>query len=198
MTRLRAVPRLLTALALLLAACESGDDTPATTAAIAPAESTATPSPPPAGASSPAPAAEPTASSGATPRDQLPVVEFLRADGVVVSLPIEVPPRSEYGIGLSGRYELDERGMLFHYSDPQSHIGFWMKNTHIDLAIAFVSGDLRIVEIHEMEAESLDIIRPQAAHQYAVEAPAGWYDAHGIATSDRVRFTFELPEDGGG
>lgn len=126
------------------------------------------------------------------------MVEFLRADGVVVSFPIEVPPRSEYGIGLSGRYELDERGMLFHYSDPESHIGFWMKNTHINLAIAFVSGDLRIVEIHEMEAESLEIIRPQAAHQYAIEAPAGWYDAHGVAAGDRVRFAFDLPEDGGG
>lgn len=207
MTRLRAVPCLLTALALLLAACDSGEQapaatsvavTPATTATTALAGSTSAPAATPARASSPAPAAEPTASSGATPRDQLPVVEFLRADGGVVSLPIEVPPRSEYGIGLSGRYELDERGMLFHYSDPQSHIGFWMKNTHINLAIAFVSSDFRIVEIHEMEAESLDIIRPQAAHQYAVEAPSGWYDAHGVAVGDRVRFTFELPEDGGG
>jgi uncharacterized membrane protein (UPF0127 family) len=195
------------ALALLLAACGSGEVTPAATSAAvtpaatattAPAESTSAPATTPAGTSSPAPAAEPTASSGATPRDQLPVVEFLRADGVVVSLPVEVPPRSEYGIGLSGRYQLDERGMLFHYSDPESHIGFWMKNTHIDLAIAFVSSDFRIVEIHQMEAESLDIIRPQAAHQYAVEAPAGWYDAHGVAVGDRVRFTFELPEDGGG
>ena len=205
MTRLRALPYLLMALALLFAACDgeeapaatSAAVTPAATATAAPAESTSAPAATPTSASSPAPAAEPTAISGATPRDQLPVVEFLRADGVVVSLPIEVPPRSEYGVGLSGRYELDERGMLFHYSDPQSHIGFWMKNTHIDLAIAFVSGGLRIVEIHEMEAESLDIIRPQAAHQFAIEAPAGWYDAHGIATSDRVRFTFELPEDGG-
>ena len=194
------------ALALLFAACDgeeapaatSAAVTPAATATAAPAESTSAPAATPTSASSPAPAAEPTAISGATPRDQLPVVEFLRADGVVVSLPIEVPPRSEYGVGLSGRYELDERGMLFHYSDPESHVGFWMKNTRINLAIAFVSSEFRIVEIHEMVAESLDIIRPQAAHQYAVEAPAGWYDAHGLAAGDRVRFTFELPLDGGG
>ena len=121
------------------------------------------------------------------------MIEFVRADGSLAPLPVEVPPRSEYGIGLSGRYTLDERGMLFHYSSPEGRHTFWMLNTHIDLSIAFVSGDLRVVEIRAMEADSLDRITPEVDHQYVVEAPAGWYAQHGIEVGDEVRFLFELP-----
>ncbi|MDP6482804.1 MAG: LLM class flavin-dependent oxidoreductase, partial [Nitrospinota bacterium] len=42
--------------------------------------------------------------------------------------------------------------------------------------------------------QTLEIIRPQAVHQYAVEAPAGWYARHGIAVGDRARFLFQLPD----
>ncbi len=139
-----------------------------------------------------APTAEPTASTGATPRAALPLIEFVRADGTAMRLPLEVPPRNEYVIGLSGRQTLDERGMLFHYPGGEQRVSFWMKNTHFDLAIAFVSADFRIVEIRALEAESLEIIQPQAVHEYAVEAPAGWYARHGIAVGDRARFLFQL------
>ena len=122
------------------------------------------------------------------------MIDFVRADGIVVSLPVEVPPRDEYSIGLSGRYSLDERGMLFIYPGEESRRGFWMKNTHIDLSIAFVNAQFRIVEIHEMVAESLEIVRPEALHRYAVEAPAGWYAQHGLQAGDRMRPGFELPD----
>ena len=159
-----------------------GDPTP-------PVEPTATTGAP----GDPTPPVEPTATTGAIPRGELPVIEFVRADGSLAPLPVEVPPRSEYGIGLSGRYTLDERGMLFHYSSPEGRHTFWMLNTHIDLSIAFVSGDLRVVEIRAMEADSLDRITPEVDHQYVVEAPAGWYAQHGIEVGDEVRFLFELP-----
>ena len=137
------------------------------------------------------PPAEPTASTGATPLDQLPVVEFLRADGAVVAFPVEVPPSEEYGIGLSGRYALDDRGMLFDYGVPERDRPFWMKDTHVDLDIAFIGTDLRIVVIRQMEAESLDYVYGGSDYQYAVEAPAGWYAAHGVAAGDAVRFAFD-------
>ncbi len=101
------------------------------------------------------------------------------ADGQTYSLPVEIPPRSEYGIGLSGRYELEGRGMLFHY--PQGgRAGFYMRNTHIDLAIAFVGLDDRVIAVREMEAESMEIVRPEGIYRYAVEAPSGWYGERGI------------------
>src|SRR5262245_40665951 len=63
-------------------------------------------------------AGQPIASTANTPRASLPVAEFERSDGTLARLPIEVPPPTEYNIGLSGRRTLgDERGMLFYYRE---------------------------------------------------------------------------------
>jgi uncharacterized membrane protein (UPF0127 family) len=148
---------------------------------------------PSATSTAPAPATpEPTASTGATPRPDLPVVEFVRASGGSVCLPVELVPKDEFQIGLSGRYELDDRGMLFYFGAP--HRGsFWMKNTHVDLSIAFVGVDSRIVEIQEMQAESLHFVTPSVDYLYAIEAQPGWYARNDVVVGDEVRFLFELP-----
>ena len=181
----------LLATSLLVGAC--GDDapplaTPTVEVAVPTRSATSTieGTPPP---------VEPTASTGALPREQLPLIEFVRADGLTVALPTEVPPRSDYGTGLSGRYTLGERGMLFHYPDDATARGFYMRNTHIDLDIAFARADFEVIEIRTMQAESLEIVRPEQGFQYAVEAPAGWYAEHGVAAGDRIRLTFELPAE---
>ena len=150
-----------------------------------------TPTPAPSPTASPPPA-EPTATTGALAVEALPVVEFVRADGSAAALPVEVPPRAEYHVGLSGRQELAGRGMLFHYAEERTG-AFWMRNTHIDLDIAFVGADLAIIAILRMEADTDDFHKPDRAYLYAVEAPAGWYAANGVAVGDVMRLTFELP-----
>ncbi|MFN8585145.1 MAG: DUF192 domain-containing protein [Dehalococcoidia bacterium] len=193
----------LTASVLLLTTACSGDKyearAPASTPAAA-AGCTATPAPAAAVVTSvarPPATPEPTASTGATTRAQLPLVEFVRGDGSAVCLPTEVLPRAEFTTGLSGRYFLDERGMLFYFANSQRG-SFWMKNTHVDLSIAFVGADSRIVEVREMKAESLDYITPAADYLYAIEAQPGWYARNGIAAGNEVRFdagvTAQLPQ----
>lgn len=165
---------------LLLASCARGSPAPppGTTG-------TATPTPEIAG--------QPIASTAATARASLPVAEFERPDGTLARLPIEVPPPAEYSIGLSGRRALpDERGMLFYYQQVARR-AFWMKDTHFDLAIAFVAPDGKIVDIIEMRAENTAIVTPRADYQYAVEAPAGWYTQQGIRIGDRAHLAFPLP-----
>ena len=189
----------LCALAMLAAAC-SGDgagstpDEDATPAASMSPGAAATGDTPAASPTASATAAflGPTTSTATIPRDELPVVEFVTATGAVVPLAVEVPPRDEYSIGLMNRPELVERGMLFYY-DPPRLTGFYMKNVPIDLDIAFVGADGTVQEIRRMEAQSLEIIRPEREFQFAVEAPPGWYEANGIASGDRMRLTFELP-----
>lgn len=134
------------------------------------------------------------ASTASIPLADLDLVEFTDSEGRATTFPIEVPPRSEYSVGFSGRYVLGERGMLFHYDGLRSG-AFWMKNTHIDLAIAFVDEQLRIVEIREMTADSLDLVRPASGYRYAIETRSGWYAERGIEAGDRVRFLFELPDE---
>lgn len=176
--------------ALLFAACGGAADAPPPAAAATPAAATT---------------ASPTATAEARPNDDvvastasialadLDVVEFTNSAGQVATLRIEVPPRREYSIGLSGRYALGDRGMLFHYSEERQG-AFWMKNTHINLAIAFIDAQFRIVEIREMVADSLDLVTPASPYRYAVEAASGWYAERGIEAGDRARFRFELPE----
>ena len=82
--------------------------------------------------------------------------------------------------------------MLFHWDDGMVRRSFWMKNTHIDLDIAFIGSDFVIQEIFGMEAESLDIRAPADTYQYAVEAPSGWYAANGVQAGDSARFAFDL------
>ena len=146
-----------------------------------------------AGAETPIPAAsEPVTSTYSTPTSELPLVRFETESGPV-ELPVEVPPRSEYAIGLSGRTTLEGRGMLF-YREDFGQTGFWMRNTHIDLDIAFVDPEGEIVFITTMTADTDDIHRPDQPYVAAIEANAGWYTEHGVEVGDTVTYLFDLDE----
>lgn len=143
----------------------------------------------------PAIAGQPIASTANIPRALLPTVEFSRGATLLATLPIEVPPREEYSIGLSGRQALyEERGMLFHYA-AMARGSFWMKDTHFDLAIAFVDNNETIVDIFEMQAESTTVMTPRADYRYAIEAPSNWYLQRGVRVGDRARLAFTLPPE---
>lgn len=188
-------PLFVVAALLLAAACTGGAPAgPATAPAPPNATRSSVASPKIAPRPTPEPAQRPNddivASTAAIPIEELPLVEFTDSSGRVVTLAIEVLPRPEFPVGLSGRYHLEERGMLFYYGEAVRN-GFWMKNTHIDLSIAFIDGDGRIVDIREMEAESLDIVLAASVYHMAIEAPAGWYASNGLAVGDRARLDFE-------
>jgi uncharacterized membrane protein (UPF0127 family) len=136
---------------------------------------------------------EPVASTAFVPASELPEAVMTGADGTRSVLPIEVPARTEYNIGLSGRLELGERGMLFWYAVPTTQ-SFWMRNTHYDLSIAFVDGDGTILEILMMEADSLQPHQPEQAYRYAIEAPAGWFAGRGLGAGDQALLDFEIPD----
>lgn len=198
---------MLTALVLVITAC--GDDdpsnsTPAPLFTRAPETATATITSTPTASATPAvvvtPHAvvtaspdEPVTTTAYIPTTELPLAVMTAADGSEHVLPIEVPDQSEYTIGLSGRLELGERGMLFWYAQPTLQ-NFWMFNTHYDLSIAFVDGDATIVDILLLEAESLQTRGPDEAYRFAIEAPAGWFDARGIGPGDQAVLDFELPD----
>lgn len=163
--------------------------TPTPTGAAAPQET-----PTPAVEASPTPAGDRVASTASIPTEDLPRVRFVTPDGAEAMLPIEVPPADEYRIGLSGRHELDGRGMLFYYPSGDHTGGFWMRDTFIDLDIAFVSVDLEVIDVLQMQAETQEIHSPGRPYLAAIEAPAGWFEAHGIDAGARVEFLFDVEE----
>jgi len=141
------------------------------------------------------PGPEPTATTGALPTDQLPQARFtaVSASGTSVTvLPVEVPPSSEYGVGLSGRRSLSGRGMLFYFPDGKGTSGFWMKNTHVDLDVAFIDTSMTVIAVLQMQADTETVHRPGVPYLAAIEAPRGYYAAAGIGAGARVEFLFDV------
>jgi hypothetical protein len=91
--------------------------------------------------------------------------------------------------GLMNRESLGkEDGMLFIFEEPGYH-GFWMKNTHIPLSIAFMDREGKIVAITDMKPLTLSTHNPPSPVLYALEMNQGWFSAKGIKVGDVVRFS---------
>ena len=116
--------------------------------------------------------------------------------GTSATLTVEIADTdAERHEGLSGRSSLPaDTGMVFVWDQPVETT-FWMKDTLIPLSIAFVAEDGRILAIHEMdpcEADPCPTFGAPAPFSAAVEAPAGWFDANGIAVGSVATTTPSL------
>jgi uncharacterized membrane protein (UPF0127 family) len=88
--------------------------------------------------------------------------------------------------GLMFREKLGKNdGMLFVYPDPGYH-SMWMKNTLIPLSVAFIDGDGRILNIADMEPQTLDSHIAAGPASYAIETNRGWFAERKIKVGDKV------------
>lgn len=96
--------------------------------------------------------------------------------------------REQRARGLMQRRELpDGTGMVFLFKG-RTTVGFWMRGTLIPLSIAYVDGD-RVVSTAEMvpcTTDSCPDYPPAAPYTLAVEAPSGFFPAHGVRAGTRV------------
>lgn len=91
--------------------------------------------------------------------------------------------------GLMGRKDLGkDEGMLFVFETEDYH-GFWMKDTHVPLSIAFIDKECRIVRITDMKPRTLESHIPPQPILYALEMKKGWFSIHGIKVGDMVKFS---------
>ncbi|PZC41017.1 MAG: Uncharacterized conserved membrane protein, UPF0127 family [Chloroflexi bacterium] len=121
------------------------------------------------------------------PSTTLPIAQFLNPiTERIVKLPVEVPLEIDYGIGLSNRKQLSNRGMLFTFQNSNKHRGFSMKNTYIDLSIAFINAEKKIVSIKEMTALNQNIYTINMPFKYAIEAPKHWFTKNKIEIGYKV------------
>jgi uncharacterized membrane protein (UPF0127 family) len=84
------------------------------------------------------------------------------------------PPSRQRGLMHRTRLLPDE-GMLFVFPEDTDG-GFWMKDTHIPLSIAFLDVDgavLRIMDMEPCEADPCPTYRPGVAYRYALEVNQG-------------------------
>ena len=89
--------------------------------------------------------------------------------------------------GLMHRKDMPQNeGMLFVFEAPSQQC-FWMKNTLLPLAIAFVADDGTIVNIDEMKAQTLDSHCSAQPVRYVLEMNTGWFARKGIKAGAKLR-----------
>ena len=78
-----------------------------------------------------------------------------------------------------------EEGMLFVFDEPE-YLSMWMKNTLIPLSVAFLDKDGVILNILDMEPQTLDSHTSAGPAVYAIETNKGWFAAKKIKPGDKV------------
>ncbi|MBC7457578.1 MAG: DUF192 domain-containing protein [Bdellovibrionaceae bacterium] len=90
-----------------------------------------------------------------------------------------------------------DQGMLFVF-DKEETLSFWMKNTYLDLSIAYINKKMKIVDIQEMKATSpLEVTEPitypsKKPAMYALEMPKGWFKASNIKVGQSLKLNKKL------
>ncbi len=88
-------------------------------------------------------------------------------------------------IGLSNRNLNKENYFMVFILDKPQKVSFWMKNTRIDLSIAFIDAENRIVEISNLKANSLKQKSSKDNNiKYALEVPKGYFMENEIRVGD--------------
>ena len=121
---------------------------------------------------------------------------IVTADGEVHRLQVEIADTpEERSVGLSGRPEIEpDTGMLF--INPNQATGFWMKDTLAPLSIAFLARCGEILDIQDMEPQSLDLHNTDEEYLFGLEVPQGWFAANAIEPGDLVSIPRDHRPDG--
>lgn len=89
--------------------------------------------------------------------------------------------------GLMFRSELpDDQGMLFRFDKAETQC-MWMKNTLIDLDVAFMDQDLRVINVEEMKAGTTQIHCSEKPAYWALEMNGQWFAKKKIGTGGQLK-----------
>lgn len=116
-----------------------------------------------------------------------------QADGLrkasVEGIPIQIEMADtplERQKGLMFRAELPEnQGMLFRFDKAETQC-MWMKNTLIDLDVAFIDRNLRIINVEEMKAGTTEIHCSDKPATWALEMNGSWFAKNRIGVGGKL------------
>jgi len=131
-----------------------------------------------------------SAGEKAQPKLETKIIYITNREGKEIPLRAEMAKTNdERQKGLMFRKKLaGGEAMLFIFERDQI-LSFWMKNTILPLSIAFISHDKNIIDIYDMEAQSLQSIRSSRSARYALEVPQGWFEQTGITEGCAVKWS---------
>jgi uncharacterized protein len=89
-------------------------------------------------------------------------------------------------IGLMFRKTMpDHEGMLFVFDEPTVQC-FWMKNTLLPLSAAFLRDDGSIVNVVDMQPQTLDSHCSKEPVRYVLEMNQGWFAKRGLGPGKKL------------
>lgn len=102
----------------------------------------------------------------------------------------KTPAESAYGFMFKKSLRPNE-GMLFIF-ESERPLSFWMKNTFVDLSIAYIDAKKTIIDLQDMDAAQSELQShfpsyPSAKPaQYALEMKRGWFKANNVKLGDKL------------
>ena len=88
--------------------------------------------------------------------------------------------------GLMYRKKMEaNEGMIFVF-DNTGEVCMWMKNTFLPLSVAFLDDDGKIVNIEDMQPQSLDSHCGKKPVRYALEMNKGWFKQKNIKPGSKL------------
>jgi uncharacterized protein len=128
--------------------------------------------------------AVPPAFAQTGPQPRLETVKLQAGMHLITAEVAQTPTQQATGMMFRTSMGANE-AMLF--VDSQSSVRcFWMRNTLIPLAIAFIQDDGTIVNIAEMQPRSDESHCSKAPVRYALEMNTGWFAKRGIKAGSRI------------
>lgn len=111
------------------------------------------------------------------------------------TITVEVAKSTEqHQRGLMFRSSLPENsGMLFIFDNEQT-LSFWMKNTFIDLSIAYIDKNKKIIDIQEMKATNQMMVGDLPNYPstkpalYALEMNKSWFSRNKVRVGHSLTF----------
>ena len=89
-----------------------------------------------------------------------------------------IQPQREQGLMFRNKMALNS-GMVFVFDAPSRQC-MWMKNTLLPLSVAFIDAEGKIVNIEDMQPQTLDSHCSRKPVAYALEMNLGWFKQKNI------------------
>lgn len=119
-----------------------------------------------------------------SPQLQLPRVT-LSAGMHLINAQVAATPQQR-AVGLMFRKEMPlNEGMLFVFEQASEQC-FWMKNTLLPLTAAFVADDGTIINLADMQPQSLASHCSSKPVRFVLEMNQGWFDKRGLKAGSRL------------
>lgn len=131
--------------------------------------------------------------AGSPPRFQKQKIEFTHKNQKKI-LSLDLATTSDqHAYGLMNRTKMGkDDGMIFVFPEA-GYREFWMKNTLMDLDIAYISSEKIIIDIQTMKAvtsvlqTNIPTYPSKGPAQFAVEMNAGWFKKNGFPVGSAMK-----------